>query len=432
MPAPPSVPLPKPVQTMRFLVRPISFLEHWRHKLGETFAASLYGPGEVIFVSDAGDLKALFGRDRQNTIAPGRNIVLRPLLGEGSLLRQEGEEHLRRRKLMLPPFHGERMRAYEDMIEEATESATAEWREGEAFPLHPTMQAITLEVILRAVFGLEEGKRHDELSEGLTEILSATGSPKAVGLLFPVARNSPPYRRLAGLIERVDGLLASQISERRADPSLAERDDILSMLIQARFEDGTEMSDEEVRDQLMTLLLAGHETTATALAWAFDLLFRRPDAFERLVAEVRSSDSHAYLDAVISETLRVRPVVPFTGRELREPTVLDGFELEPGQIVLAAIWLTHTRPDLYPEPFAFRPERFLDGAVETYSWVPFGGGTRRCIGAAFAQMEMRVALKTIIRGFDLRAATTDPERPIRRNVTMSPAKGTPAIAARVA
>ena len=429
-PAPPSAPLPKAVQTARFIVRPISFMQHWRRELGETFAASLFGPGEVVFISDAESVKALYSRDRQNTIAPGRNIVLKPLLGEGSLLRQEGTEHLRRRKLMLPPFHGERMRAYESVIAEATENAIAGWRQDEEFALHPTMQDITLEVILRAVFGLDDGRRHDELSEGLTEILAASATPRAIGLLSPLVRRTPPYRRLEGLIARVDELLAEQIAERRADPDLAEREDILALLVSARFDDGTEMSDAEVRDQLMTLLLAGHETTATALAWAFDLLFRHPDAFERVVDEVRDGDGHEYLDAVITETLRVRPVVPFTGRELREPSTFDGFDFEQGQIILASIWLTHTRPDLYPEPFAFRPERFLEGAPETYSWVPFGGGTRRCIGAAFAQLEMRVALQTILRECDLRPASAEPERPIRRNVTMSPAQGTPAVLAR--
>ncbi|MDQ2675436.1 MAG: cytochrome P450 [Actinomycetota bacterium] len=431
MALPPSVPLSKPVQTMRFVVRPISFMQHWRRELGETFAASLYGPGEVVFVSDAAAVKALYSRDRQNTIAPGRNVILRPLLGEGSLLLQEGDEHLRRRKLMLPPFHGERMRAYETVIAEATRNATAIWAEDELFPLHPTMQAITLEVILRAVFGIEEGTRHDELSASLTEILSATATPRAVGLLFPAVRRTPPYRRLQALIERVDRLLAEQIAERRADPALDEREDILSLLVSARFDDGTEMTDSEVRDQLMTLLLAGHETTATALAWAFDLLFHHPAAYEGLASEIRSGDEHSYLDAVVAETLRVRPVVPFTGRELREPTTLDGFDFQPGQVILASIWLTHTRPDLYPEPYAFRPERFLDGAPETYSWVPFGGGTRRCIGAAFAQLEMRVALTTILREFDLRPGSAVPERPIRRNVTMSPAGGTLATVQRI-
>src|SRR5688500_14268195 len=285
MASPPSVPLPKPVQTMRFVVRPISFMVHWRHEHGQPVGASLIGPGDVVFVSDAESVKALYSRDRQNTIAPGRNIVLKPLLGEGSLLRQEGEEHLRRRKLMLPPFHGERMRAYEDVIAEATRNAIAGWREGEEFALHPTMQDITLEVILRAVFGVEDGRRHDELSAGLTEILAATATPRAIGLLSPIIRRTPPYRRLEGLIRRVDELLAEQIAERRADPDLNEREDILALLVSAHFADGTEMSDEEIRDQLMTLLLAGHETTATALAWAFDLLFRHPDAYERVVGE---------------------------------------------------------------------------------------------------------------------------------------------------
>jgi len=427
MPAPPQVPLPKAVQTARFVVRPIPFLERWRRQLGETFGASLFGPGEVVFISDSESVKALFTRDRVNTIAPGRNIVLRPLLGEGSLLRQEGEEHMRRRKLMLPPFHGERMRAYEDLIAETTERAIADWPVGERFSLHPTMQAITLEVILRTVFGVDEGERHDELSEGLTEVLAVTGSIRAVGLLFPVVRDSLPYRRLARLIDRIDELLADQIAERRSDPALDEREDILSMLVQARFEDGEAMSDAEIRDQLMTLLLAGHETTATALAWTFDLLFRRPDAFERVVDEVRSQGANGYLDAVVSETMRVRPVVPFTGRELREPSVLGGYELEPGQIVLAAIWLTHTNPQHYPDPYLFRPERFLDDSPETYTWVPFGGGTRRCIGASFALLEMRVVLETILRECDLKPGSDAAERPIRRNVTMSPAGGTPAV-----
>ena len=427
MPSPPQVPLPKPVQTLRFVVRPISFMEHWRRELGETFGASLYGPGDVVFISGADSLKALFSRDRVNTIAPGRNIVLKPLLGEGSLLRQEGEEHLRRRKLMLPPFHGDRMRAYEDVIADVTRSAIAEWRPGEPFALHPTMQAITLEMILRAVFGVEDVSRHDELSDALTEILAATATPRAVGLIFPVVRDSPPYRRLAALMDRTDELLAREISDRRSDPDLARREDILSMLVTARFDDGSEMSDSEIRDQLMTLLLAGHETTATALAWAFDLLFRHPDAYERVRDEARAEEGHEYLDAVIEETLRVRPVVPFTGRELREATTLDGFDFAPGQVILASIWLAHTREDHYPDPYAFRPERFLDGDTETYSWVPFGGGTRRCIGASFAQLELRIALGTILRDCDLEPATDRFEPPVRRNVTMSPANGTPAI-----
>jgi cytochrome P450 len=401
-------------------------MERCRAELGETFHASVYGPGELVFVSDPDSLKRLFGADRVNTIAPGRNIILKPLLGAGSLLLQEGSEHLRRRKLMLPPFHGERMLAYEDVIAAATERAMSAWPAEEPFPLHPSMQAITLEVILRAVFGVEDERRRDELSEALVAILGATATPRAVGLIVPGLRSAPGYRRLAALSNRIDTLLTEEIDERRADPELDERGDILSMLVAARFEDGSRMEDAELRDQLMTLLLAGHETTATALAWTFDLLFHRPDALERLTDEVRNGGGE-YLDAVIEESLRVRPVVPFTGRELREPAELGGYELEAGTVVMAAILLTHTREDIYPRAREFRPERFLEADTETYSWIPFGGGTRRCIGAAFAQFEMRVALETILRSSDLRPGAAEPERPIRRNVTMSPAGGTVAV-----
>jgi cytochrome P450 family 135 len=418
--------LPKAVQTLRFLVRPGAFMEHWRAELGETFHASVHGPGELVFISDPPSLKKLFAADRVNTIAPGRNIILKPLLGPGSLLLQQGEEHLRRRKLMLPPFHGERMRAYEDVIADATERAMSSWPQGTPFPLHPGMQAITLEVILRAVFGITDERRREALSQALVAILAATATPRAVGFIVPGLRRTPPYRRLAALDERIDELLAAEIAERRDDPDLQDREDILSMLVSARFDDGSRMEDRELRDQLMTLLLAGHETTATGLAWTFDLLFQRPDAMSRLVEEVRAGD-HEYLDAVIEESLRVRPVVPFTGRELREPAELGGYELDTGTVVMAAISLTHTRPDLYPEPRAFRPERFLEAETETFSWIPFGGGTRRCIGAAFAQFEMRVALETILRSCELRPGADGPERPVRRNVTLSPANGTVAI-----
>ncbi len=424
------------MQTLRFLVRPGAFMEHWRAELGETFHASVHGPGELVFISDPESLKRLFGADRVNTIAPGRNIILKPLLGPGSLLLQEGSEHLRRRKLMLPPFHGERMRAYEQVIADATERAIESWPVGSPFPLHPSMQAITLEVILRAVFGITDENRRDELSAGLVEILGTTATPRAVGFILPGLRRTPPYRRLAAVSDRIDELLAAEISERRAacDPDGPGREaeepsgrDILSMLVAARFEDGSRMEDDELRDQLMTLLLAGHETTATALAWTFDLMFHRPEALARLVDEVRDGDGHEYLDAVIEESLRVRPVVPFTGRELREPAELGGYELDTGTVVMAAISLTHTRADLYPRPRDFRPERFLEAETETYSWIPFGGGTRRCIGAAFAQFEMRVALETILRSCELRGHSREPERAVRRNVTMSPAGGTVAV-----
>jgi len=228
------------------------------------------------------------------------------------------------------------------------------------------------------------------------------------------------------LMEETDAVLFEQIAERRADPGVAERDDILSSLVAARFEDGEPMGDREIRDQLMTLLLAGHETTATALAWAFDLLFRSPESMQRLRAEL--ADGHdGYLDAVATETLRVRPVVPSVGRLLTSEATLGGFDLPAGTAVMACIYLVHTREDVFPEPYEFRPERFLDGAPDTYSWIPFGGGTRRCLGAAFASFEMKVVLRTILGRTVLRPATDRPEPYGHRNVTLSPRNGTPAI-----
>jgi cytochrome P450 len=258
-------------------------------------------------------------------------------------------------------------------------------------------------------------------------------------------RRLPVYRRISRMLAETDRILLAEIDDRRADSDLASRDDILSLLVAARFEDGSAMSDTELRDQLITLLLAGHETTATGLAWSFDLLFRAPDKLERLRAEI-TEGGHEYLDAVIEETLRVRPVVPWVGRKLSAAAELGGYELPADTVVMAAIYLAHTRPDLYPEPHAFRPERFLDGGAEsatdtslsgrrsgprpdTYSWIPFGGGTRRCIGAAFAQLEMRVVLRTVLGRAELRPATDRPEPIVRRNVTLSPRNGTPAILA---
>jgi cytochrome P450 len=382
--------------------------------------------GALVFISDPPSLKRLFGADRVNTIAPGRNVILRPIMGSRSVLLLEDEEHLRRRKLMLPPFHGERMRAYESVIEEATEREVAAWPADRRFPLHPRMQAITLEVIMRAVFGIEDDERRARLRPLLVEILSGTQSPAAIGLTIPGVRRLGRFRRVARLIAQTDDLLAAQIAERRAAPDLEDRQDILSLLVSARFDDGSAMDEREVRDQLMTLLLAGHETTATALAWAFDLLLHDSGAYERAREEVAAGGSD-YLDAVGEEAMRMRPVIPFTGRELREPAELGGYELDTGTVVMAAIYLAHTRPELFPDPREFRPERFLDGGPETFSWIPFGGGTRRCLGAAFAQFEMRVVLRTVLARSVLRAADDRMEAPVRRNVTLSPKGGTGAL-----
>ena len=423
LPAGPSE--PPILQTLRWLLRPISFLESCRRRFGDTFSVRFLGfRTPLVMLSDPEAIRALYGNP-EHGLPPGRSLALLPILGPRSLLLLEGREHLARRRLMLPPFHGARMRAYEATVREVVARDVETWPEGEPFSIHPRMQGVTLEVILRAVFGVTDPDRRTRLADRVGRLLAETAS---AGLQFAVLLSGrfgarDPLDRLQALRGEIDAMLDLEIAERRADP----REDILSMLVAARFEGGEPLDDAEIRDQLMTLLLAGHETTATGLAWTFDLLVRHPAVLERLVAEVDAGEQ-AYVRAVITESLRLRPVVPLAGRRLVVPLRVDGHELPAGTDVTPAIWLAHTRADRYPEPFAFRPERFLDGASSTSAWVPFGGGVRRCIGAAFAEMEMRVALAEILRRRTVRAASGNAERVARRNVTFSPAGGTRVIA----
>jgi cytochrome P450 len=327
---------------------------------------------------------------------------------------------------MLPPFHGERMRSYESIVRDTVERELDGWPEGAPFAIHPRMQAVTLEVILRAVFGVTDSRRSEQLRERLPRLLGETSSVdlQLRALLAGRLGRGDPLAALRELLRGIDELLLAEIAERRVDPGLAEREDILSLLLSARFEDGSGMDDRDLRDQLITLLLAGHETTATGLAWTFDLLLRHPAALARLTAEVDAGEDDAYMRAVVAESLRLRPVVPLAGRRLTSELRTDELSLPAGTDVTPAIWLTHTRPDLYPEPYAFRPERFLGGAPSTYGWIPFGGGIRRCLGAAFAELEMRVVLEVVLRRRILESESGRAERVTRRNVTFSPRRGT--------
>jgi cytochrome P450 len=404
------------IQTARWLARPIAFMESCRRRYGDTFSVMFQGfRTPLVMVSSPEVIRALYA-ERGHNLPPGRTVTLGPLVGPRSLLLLEGADHLSRRKVMLPPFHGDRMRAYEAVVLEATERELDGWPVGSKFPVHPSMQAITLEVILRAVFGVSErGPLHDSLRD----LLSATISRQLqVSVLFG---RSKSLERLRERAQEIDARLLREIAARRAAPG----DDICSLLVQARFEDGSEMSDREVRDQLMTLLLAGHETTATGLAWTLDLLTRNPSVLARA-----QTGGEEYLRAVITESLRLRPVVPLAGRRLVTDLHADGVHLPAGADVTPAIWLAHTRPSAYPDPYAFRPERFLDKPPSTYTWIPYGGGVRRCLGAAFAEMEMRVALGAILRRFDLRPGSRRAEHVARRNVTFSPRHGTRVIVTR--
>jgi cytochrome P450 family 135 len=427
MTALPSGPTEPPlVQTMRWLIRPVAFMESCRRRYGDAFTVRFLGfERPMVMLSDPGAIRALYTA-HEHGLPPGRTIALLPVMGPGSVLLLEGREHLMRRKLMLPPFHGERMRSYEATVRQVAEREIDGWPAGERFALHPRMQAVTLEVILRAVFGVTDSARSARLRARLPRLLGETASPSLqfrVLLSHRLGRGDP-LKGLARLVEEIDELLLAEIAERRADPNHGEREDILSLLVAARFEDGTQMSAREVRDQLVTLLLAGHETTATALAWTFDLLLRHPAALARLTAELDAGEEDVYLRAVIAESLRLRPVVPLAGRRLASELEADGLSLPAGTDVTPAIWLTHTRADLYPEPYAFRPERFLDNAPTTYGWVPFGGGIRRCLGAAFAEMELRIVLEAVLRRVVLTPASAGAERVTRRNVTLSPRHGT--------
>jgi cytochrome P450 len=413
------------VQTVRWLFAPLAFMESCRRRYGDAFSVRFLGfQTPMVMLSEPEAIRALYSA-REHGLPPGRTVALLPVMGPRSVLLLEGADHLARRKLMLAPFHGERMRAYEPLVREIIEREIDGWPTGRAFAVHPRMQAVTLEVILRAVFGVTDPRRLEALREQLRGLLDRTSSPSLqLGIL--VARRlgrRGPLDALQAQTRAVDELLLAEIAERRADPATAARDDILSLLVGARFADGSAMSDRELRDQLVTLLLAGHETTATALAWTFDLLLRAPRALARLRAEVRDGGDD-YLRAVIAESLRLRPVVPLAGRRLSSELRVNGHTLPAGTDVTPAIWLTHTRGDLYPDPLEFRPERFLDNPPPTYAWIPFGGGVRRCLGAAFAEFEMRVVLAAVVQRRELAPASRRPERIARRNITFSPRRGT--------
>jgi cytochrome P450 len=418
------------VQMVWWLARPIGFLESCRKRFGDSFSVTFLGSQRpTVMLSNPEAIRALY-TNHEHSLPPGRTLALRPIMGASSVLLLEGREHLTLRKAMLPPFHGARMLSYESIVREVAEREISSWPDSEPFALHPRMQAVTLEVILSAVFGVTDPERRSQLQKRLPLLLSNTSSV-GLQLRFMLSRRfsrGDPMARLNEVVAQVDEPLLEEIAARRNDPNLDEREDILSLLMTAPMEDGNPMSDRELRDQLVTLLLAGHETTATALAWTFDLLLRHPHILARLTAEVDAGDDDSYLRAVISESLRLRPVVPLAGRRLTSDLDAGDLHLPAGTDVTPSIWLTHTRAQDYPEPYAFRPERFLENeggrAVNTYSWIPFGGGVRRCLGASFAEFEMRVVLQTILQQRVLTPASDRAERVARRNVTFSPRNGT--------
>ena len=419
---------PNALTAARFLLRGPKFLEQSRDRYGDVFTIQLNTGRTVVIAGDPAIAKQVFTGSPDDLHAGAGNVVLKPLLGPRSVLLLDGPEHLRQRRLMLPPFHGDRMRAYGEAMTEIAERHVARWPVGRAFAVHPTMQAITLEIILRTVFGVEDRGRLERLGAPLRRLLNSTDHPaRLLALQFTSSEKGgprSPWGRIRALLAPADAMIFEEIAAHRADARTEERTDILSLLLSARDEDGNALTDEELRDELMTLLVAGHETTATALAWTLERLVRHPEILARLRAEQEEGIGEEYLAATVKETLRLRPVVPGVIRKLQRPLTFGDWELPAGVHIAPSIYLIHRRPDVYPDPEAFRPERFLgDGAPGTYEWLPFGGGIRRCLGASFALYEMQVVLGAILRQAVLETTAEESEKVRRRFVTFTPAHG---------
>ena len=420
---PPGPRIPGALQLVATWKRPSASLERLRQQYGKRITVQLPFQPPFVILSDPEEIKELFTASPE-VLHPGEGArVLEPTVGSNSVILLDEDAHLEQRKLLLPAFHGEKMARLTGLMQELTERELDGWPTGQKVLLHPRLQRLTLEIILRAVFGLEQGRQLDDLRDLLTDILQFSENPLSV---LPVAQKLAgwfgPLKRFQQLSARADEQIFGLIEERRAAGS--ERDDILGMLLEARHEDGSPMSPQELRDELMTALVAGHETTASQLAWAFEHLSRFPCVVERLVNE----DDDEYLTATIYEILRLRPVLPNAEPRLsKRPVNIGGFEYPPGVLLLASAFLVQHDPDIYPDPYAFRPERFLGSSPGTYTWIPFGGGRRRCLGASFALQEMKIVIRAAVRRFALQPAGDRPEQTGRRSITFSPAGGASVI-----
>jgi cytochrome P450 len=421
---PPGSRAPAIAQAVSYARDPLGFLIRLQRRYGDVFSVRFPFFGRLVYVARPDLVKALFtGSPAVFHAGEANATVLEPAVGPTSVLTLDDEPHMRQRKLLLPPFHGERIQRYGELIVEMTRREMESWPVGEPFALRPHTQRITLAVIMRAVFGV-----HDEARLGRFERL-IDDFARRVGVVtsFPMLRRDlgrlSPWNRFLRSREALDEFIYEEIRLRRAEVGHEDRDDVLSLLLGARDEDGEAMSDLELRDELVTVLGAGHETTATGLAWAVERLVRTPQVLAKLRDSIATGEED-YLAATVKETLRARPVIVDVARKLKAPATIGGYELPAGTFAMAAIAALHYREDLFPDPYEFRPERFLEGKADNYAWIPFGGGVRRCIGTTFAEYEMRLILREFVERAELRAVDEKPE-PVRvRNITLAPAKGT--------
>ena len=411
------------VQLLDYGRDPLGFLSRQQRRFGDVFAIHFPYFGRIVYVAEPGLVKELFTADPAVFHAGEANAtVLEPALGPNSVLTLDDGPHLRQRKLLLPPFHGERVERYGELILEITRGEMESWPVGEPFALRPHTQRITLAVIMRAVFGVHDEGRLARFGGLIDDFARRVGLVASIPPLRRDLGRLSPWGRFVRSRRALDAFIYKEIALRRAEAETAERDDVLSLLLGARDEEGEPMSDRELRDEMVTVLGAGHETTATGLAWAIERLTHNPDVLAKLRNSLAAGEED-YLAATVRETLRARPVIVDVGRKLTAPATIGGHQLRAGSFVLAAIAALHYREDTFPEPEAFRPERFLEAKPDNYAWIPFGGGTRRCIGAAFAEYEMRTILREFVERADLRAADPKPEKVKIRNITLVPAKG---------
>jgi cytochrome P450 len=428
---PPAIKLPKVVQTLWFGQKQTSFVFHHRERFGDVWSATGYVRGRPVVTCHPDHVRSLLTAPPAQVPTLAEESPLRPVLGPGSVLTSNGPRHLRQRKLLLAPFHGEAIAAYEQMIAEAAAREIERWPVGEPIALAPRMQAITLDVIMAGIFGIEGRPKAGTLEHALRAVIkwllwSSTLPGSKIAELMNIGHDEPFGFTWLGLLVP-DRCIYAVIAKRRRETDLDERTDIMSLIMRARTEEGETLTDRELRDELMTLVLAGHETTANQLAWAWERLVRTPPAYERLRDEVRADADDAtateVVEATINEAMRVRPVIPVTGRRVMVPWQLGEYGIPADSGIAISILLLHHREDLYPDPFSFRPERWSGHKPGTYEWLPFGGGTRRCLGAALAMAEQRVVLKSMVQRLDIEQTDDKPERPKHRNVTMIPGRG---------
>jgi len=427
---------------IKFIARPVEYVEDFAKVYGDNFTIWGNGENQLVYFSHPQALEEIFTADPSYFEAGRGNQVLRFLLGDNSLILLDGDRHQRQRQLLTPPFHGERMRAYGQTIQQITQQVSNEWVIGKPFNIRASMQEITLRVILRVVFGVDEGPRFEQLQQLLTSVLDIMGSSlMSTSLFFPFLQKDwgawSPWGKVTRQLRQIDQLIYALIQERR-ETSSQNRQDILSLLIAARYDDGQPMSDAELRDELMTMLVAGHETTASALTWAFYWIDTLPEVRENLLQELHTLGVNpepsniaklAYLTAVCQETLRIYPIL-LTGffRVVKLPIEIMGYKLPKGTRIIPSIYLAHHRTEVYPQPNLFKPERFLERQFSAYEYLPFGGGNRRCIGLAFAQYEMKIALATILSQFQVSLVKKRPVRPVRRGLTLAAPAGMQMIA----